>query len=157
MRPQNARPMRDWARKFGVVVLFSGLLHGCSSDGVTPDPSVASLVGDWTADSLVLTSVANPDVSVELIATGATFALNVQPSGLYTAILISGRTSSTEIGWLSTSGAAITLRRTFPSPDSTTGTYAQSGDRLTIDGQTDYEFVHGVKEAADEHLVLLKQ
>ena len=157
MRRQSARLMRDWAWKLGIAVLLSGWLHGCSSDGVTPNPSVAALVGDWTADSLVLTSVANPDVSVELIATGATFALNVQPSGQYTAILIAGGKSSTEIGWLSTSGAAITLQRTFPSADSTTGTYAQSGDRLTIDGRTDYEFVHGVKEAATEHLVLIKQ
>jgi len=158
MRRQSASVMRDRVWRLGVAALFSGFFLGCSSNMVSPDPSLQALVGDWRADSLVLTSVANPDVSVDLIATGATFTLNVQPSGEYTAILISGRKSSTEIGQLSTSADRITLRRAFPTPpDTTTGRYSLSGNRLTIDGETDYEFVQGVDEAAIEHLVLSKQ
>ena len=44
------------------------------------------MVGDWLAQSQVVTSVADPPVVTDLTALGAVFTLLVQPSGRYTAI-----------------------------------------------------------------------
>src|SRR5688572_24856019 len=73
---------------------------GCSSDdSVGPDASIAFLVGVWEAERFVVTSKANPQTAPDLItALGATFSLDVQPSGQYTAILVFQGTPVTEIG-----------------------------------------------------------
>ena len=114
---------------------------GCSEDPVVPAPGIAALVGDWSAGSLVLTNVANPTVAPDLIELGAAFDLNIQPSGQYTAILVFALQSSTEIGQITVSGSNITLSPTFPpGQPSTTGTYSLVGDRLVIDGTSQFDF-----------------
>ena len=141
-----------------MVALVVLTQQACTSDSVSPDPSVQDLVGDWEATALVLTSVANPAISADLIAQGATFTLNVQPSGHYTAILISGGAGGAELGVLSVSGNAISLRTTYPPPaDTATGTFSLSGNTLTIDAETEYEFLNGLKELANEHVELVKK
>ncbi len=139
--------------------LFALSFNGCKSDAVAPDASIEALVGDWNGDVFIITSLANPDQSADLIAAGATFTLNVQASGQYTAILIFNDQPQTEIGQLSVSGTNITLRRTYPAPpDTTTGTYSLDGNRLTVDGETDYDFdLNGTKEPARLHFELVKQ
>ncbi len=44
------------------------------------------MVGDWLAQSQVVTSVADPQVLADLTALGAAYTLSVQPPGRYTAI-----------------------------------------------------------------------
>ena len=39
------------------------------------------MVGDWIAESMVVTSLINPDVSPDIVQFGAAFTLTVQPSG----------------------------------------------------------------------------
>ena len=156
MRWHGVWRTRAWAA--WTIALLGLTQQACTSDSVSPNPSVQDLVGDWEATALVLTSVANPAVSADLIAQGGTFTLNIQPSGHYTAILISGGAGGAELGVLSVSGSAISLRTTYPPPpDTATGTFSLSGNTLTIDAETDYEFLNGLKELAQEHVELVKK
>jgi hypothetical protein len=107
---------------------------------------------------MVITSVANPDVSPDLIQLGATFSLNVQPSGQYTAILIYAEQASTEIGVLSVSGNVVTMTRSFPNVATSTALFVLEGSHLTLDGDTDFDFnLDGTTEPALAHFELTKQ
>lgn len=128
------------------------------NESVAPNPAVASFVGDWSAASLVLTEQADTTVSHDLIALGATFTLNVQPSGAYTAILLYSGQADTEIGQIDVSGQSVTLNSTYPSKTTTTGVYAFAGDTLTIDGTTEFDFnLDGTLEPALVHFELVKK
>jgi len=107
------------------LLLVAALLGTACGGGDTPlepenDPALAPFVGEWTALSMVVRSDANPDVAPDLIQEGATFNLNVQASGQYTASLIFQLQVSTEIGFLSVSGNTVTLRRDFPTRTTST-------------------------------------
>ncbi len=143
----------------GAIALGAWLLTvGCGgSDGPTevPDPALAPFVGSWTALAMVVTSVANPDVSPDLIQEGATFDLNVQPSGQYTASLIFLQQVSTEIGFVSVSGSTVTLKRDFPTKSTSTATYRFQGSLLILDGASEFDFnLDGEPEAATAHIEL---
>ena len=149
---------RRTTRSWGSLILMLSALASCSSDGLEPDPALAPFVGDWDATRLVLTSVANPDIAPDLIALGAAFKLNVQASGQYTAILIYAEQASTEIGVITVSGNTVTLRRDFPTSSTTSATYVMSGNRLTLDGDSEFDFnLDGSPEAAVAHFELLRR
>lgn len=136
-----------------LVVVLAAACGG--EDPVVVDPLVSPLVGDWSATAMVVTSVANPDVAPELIALGASFTLNVQSSGQYTAILIYAQQASTEIGFLSVSGNVVTMTHSFPDTKTTSATYVLAGNRLTLDGDTDFDFnLDGTSEPAVAHFEL---
>jgi hypothetical protein len=136
-----------------LVVVLATACGG--EDPVVVDPLVSPLVGDWSATAMVVTSVANPDVAPELIALGASFTLNVQSSGQYTAILIYAQQASTEIGFLSVSGNVVTMTHSFPDTKTTSATYVLAGNRLTLDGDTDFDFnLDGTSEPAVAHFEL---
>lgn len=131
------------------------VLSGCGDDGVAIDPDLAPLVGDWNATELVIRSVFNPDLAPDLIELGATFDLNIQPSGQYTAILIYARQASTEIGTVVVAGNTVTLHREFPSRSTSTATYRLTGDVLTLEGDTEFDFnLDGTPEDAVSTMVL---
>lgn len=148
---------RGWRRGAAAIALVLALA-ACGGGGTDVDPALAPFVGDWQATQLVLTSVANPQVSPDLIALGATFTLNVQPSGQYTAILIYAEQASTEIGTIRVSGNTVTLNRDFPGRGTTNAVYAFSGNRLTLDGDSEFDFnLDGTPEPAVVHMEFVKQ
>jgi len=156
----GVRRLHGWkATIFGAWVTALGLAAcGGSSETVTPDLSVAPFVGDWSATAMVLSSVANPDIQPDLISGfGASFTINVQPSGQYTAILIFAGQASTQIGQVTVSGSTITLRPEVPpnEPDATS-TYAfPDANHLVLDGDTEFDFnFDGTAEAATAHIEL---
>ena len=154
---------RTWWRKgrHGAILTMGLALStvACGSDPVEPSGAIAPLVGDWEATSLVLTNVDNPTVRPDLIELGATFDLNIQPSGQYTAILIIALQSSTEIGSIRVDGAEVTLQPTFPPGQTPTrGTFALNGDDLTLDGTTEFDFnLDGTPEPALAHFELVRK
>jgi len=153
----GARTVRPWWWS-GAFVAASLLYIGCGSETAGLDPALQPFVGDWDATKLVLTSVANPQIKPDLIALGATFRLNVQPSGQYTAVLIYAQQASTEIGWLSVSGNTVTMARDFPTRSTSNAVFVISGSRLTLDGDTEFDFnLDGTPEAALAHFELLKR
>lgn len=144
----------------GMVLLAAFLATSCSGDKATaPDSAVTPFVGDWTAESMVLTNKANPDVHPDLIAVGATFTIDVQESGQYTAILLYASQASTEIGTLDVSGQTVTLHQTFPSPSTTAAVFSFQGeDHLTLDGDSEFDFnLDGTAEPALAHIVLVRK
>jgi hypothetical protein len=141
-----------------VVLLASGC--GGSDDGVTADPSVAPFVGDWSASSLVITSKANPDVSTDVIADfNATFTINVQASGQYTAILLFAGQSQTEIGTISVSGSTVTMKVEVPEARTDVATFSfPDADHLILDGSTTFDFnLDGTAEPATAHFDLARK
>lgn len=149
---------RGSLRRLLPVVLT--VLAACGGDDpVASDPRVSALVGDWEATSLVLTNTLNPALSADLIEMGATFDLNVQPSGQYTAILVFQGQAQTEIGKVSVDGDRLTLEPTVPAAQpSTTGTYSIQGSVLTLDGATAFDFnSDGTAEPATVHMEFLGQ
>lgn len=115
---------------------------GCDdATGPKPREGLEFLVGDWSADVLVVTSVADPGQSLDLLEGGSGFRINVQPSGQYTATLVVLGSPVTEIGTLTVEGTVLTFYREFPSTDTATATLTQlSPDRVRLVGATTFDF-----------------
>lgn len=124
------------------VALLAFAATGCSdATGPRDLEGVAFLVGTWQADSLVATAVADANRTENLLAGGASFSINVQPSGQYTATLTVFGFPSTEIGRLTLEGTSLTLYREFPSADTASATLTQLGpDRVRLLGATTFQF-----------------
>jgi len=142
-------------------LLWTALLAGCGGDGgdpLAPDPAVAAFVGDWEATDFTVTSAVNSQIVEDVLGLGATFELNVQPSGRYTATLNFIGQPSVEIGQMSVSGTIVTLNRSIPSAQTSTSTFSFVGtDVLIMDGATDYDFnSDGTLDDAFAHIELQK-
>ncbi|HSG47104.1 MAG TPA: hypothetical protein VLA43_04720 [Longimicrobiales bacterium] len=135
----NARPS---VRALWATLLFAFLTTGCDdATGPRAREGLEFLVGDWSADVLVVTSTADPGQSIDLLEGGSAFRINVQPSGLYTATLTVLGTPVTEIGTLAVEGTVLTFYREFPSADTATATLTQlSPDRVRLVGSTTFDF-----------------
>ncbi len=140
-----------------------GLAFALASCGgaevVGPDAALAELVGDWDATVLEITNVANPTQVADLIEAGATFTLNVQPSGQYTAVLVFQSQPLTEIGQITVDGNRITLNPSTPAGQPpTTGTYQVQGDRFILDGDTEFDFnLDQTPEEARAHFEFMRR
>jgi hypothetical protein len=160
MRPERVPLAGRWfrSRAWAWRLAAFAAVACAGSDATGPDPAIAPFVGDWNATSLILTSQANPEVSPDLITLGATFSLNVQESGQYTAILLYASQAQTEIGHVTVSGSAVTLHREFPSAGTTAGVYEFQGNRLVLDGETEFDFnLDGTPEPALVHLEFVRK
>ena len=123
---------------------------GCGSDPTEPELNSGFMVGNWLAESLVMTSAANPEVVADLTALGAVFTLSVQPSGRYTAILEGFGQSSSEFGKLTVDGAYVVLM-----PESR-ALWEQLGESVILEGESDYDFnLDGATEPATLTQVLI--
>jgi hypothetical protein len=140
-------------------LLTSGALAGCGSESVGNDPSVAFLVAEWDAVRMVVVNLANPTIAPDLIANGATFYLDVQPSGRYTAILTVAGQPATEFGRVEVVGNQVLFHREQPGPSRTDAAdYRVSGDTLFLTGPTDFDFnLDGQTEAARLETELLRR
>ena len=129
---------------------------GCGSDPIEPDFDPDFMVGDWLADSLVMTSAANPEVVADLVALGAVFTLSVQPSGRYTAILEGFGQSSSEFGRLTVDGASVVLMPESPPGPESRALWERVGDSVILEGDSDFDFnLDGTTEPATLRQVLI--
>jgi hypothetical protein len=127
----------------------------CSDDGTELDKELKPFVGKWRAQSMVLTNVANPTVSVDLIEEGATFTLSILATGQYSASLSALGQTNTEVGMVEVSGNQITITPTSPAGPSLAATFAFQGDLLVLDGSSEFDFnLDGTAEAATVHIEL---
>lgn len=159
-RPRIPGILAGWLPRLLCLLVASAAVSACGDDDpLGPDPALAELVGDWEARALEITNEANPSEVADLIEAGATFTLNVQPSGQYTATLVFFGQPLTEIGQVTVDGSRITLDPSTPADQpSTTGTYQVQGDLFTLDGDTEFDFNgDGTAEAARAHFELLRQ
>ena len=129
---------------------------GCGSDPTEPEFNPDFMVGDWLADSLVMTSMANPEVVADLTALGAVFTLSVQPSGRYTAILEGFGQSSSESGRLTVDGAYVVLMPESPSGPESQALWKRVGQSVILEGESEFDFnLDGTTEPATLRQVLI--
>ena len=110
------------------------LTAACSSNdsttGVNGGVTVSDLAGTWTATSLVFTSVANPSTSLDAIAGGATFVMQIASSGSYTVTTTTpGQSPDVSTGTITLNGSNIHLAEPT---DTIVGTYTLNGNHLTL-------------------------
>lgn len=130
---------------------------GCDDNQLlTPDPALEPLVGKWDAVELVFTPPGD-GAPVDALAAGATFVLDVQPSGLYTAILTLEGGAITEIGRMEVGATEIVMEADYPAPGMSSGTYELEGGRLTIRGQTETSLLPGTTSVVDVLMVFERQ
>lgn len=125
---------------FAALILVTACGGSEGATGVEPDPAVAPFVGDWRATEFTVTSTQNAEVFFDLTDGGA-FTINVQPSGLYTAIVEFPQLPApvVEIGQLSVAGSSITLRP--QGGTAATSSYSFDGpNRFSLDGPTQFDF-----------------
>ena len=150
-RPGPTRP-----RLLVLVGMVSAGVLACGDGTTDPVFEPGFMVGDWVADSLTMTSVANPDVVSDLNALGALFTLSVQPSGRYTAILSGFGQSSSEFGNLTVDGAHVVLLPTSPPGPESRALWEQAGDTVILEGASEFDFnLDGTNEAATLLQVLI--
>lgn len=142
-----------------LLVAGALLAAGCGDSSPTaltePVPAVEPFVGEWHAVEFTVASVQDSTVSFDVTEGGA-FSINVQPSGLYTAIVEFPDLPDpvVEIGQLSAVANSVTLRPQG-GPAATSSYNFEGADRLILDGPTEFDFnADGELEAAEAHIVL---
>ena len=129
---------------------------GCGSDPTEPEFNPDFMVGNWLAESLAMTSMANPDLTVELDTLGAVFTFSVQPSGRYTAILEGFGQSSSEFGRLTVDGASVVLMPESPPGPESRALWERVGESVILEGDSDFDFnLDGTTEPAKLRQVLI--
>lgn len=138
MRPastlRRAAPAASIVRT-AVFLALAGLQACGGDDGVSPNQDLAFLVGDWTAERFEVTPADGSSGSVDLVADlDASFTVNVQPSGQYTASLaLPGLAPVPEIGVLDVEGNELVFTRTTPPPTTVSrATYTRPADGRVI-------------------------
>jgi hypothetical protein len=115
-----------------------------------PDPDIEAFVGRWDAEVFEITSDADTTKVARLIELGASFTLNVEPSGTYTATLdLSGVEEAdslgvdpfVEIGRMAVNGDFITLTPTTPAGPPVSGEVTFLGsDHFRLVAPTEFDF-----------------
>jgi hypothetical protein len=126
----------------------------CGSDPVDPAFNPDFMVGDWLAQSQVVTSVADPQVLADLTALGAVYTLSVQPSGRYTAISEGFGPSIAEFGNLTVDGPNVVFIPQFG--EQSPALWEQVGDSVILVSEIDFDVnLDGTPEAATLRRVLI--
>lgn len=103
--------------------------------GVEP----ANLAGTWTATAIVFTSVANPTLSVDEVADGATMTLQLSADGTYTwNFVFPGEPDENETGTYTVSGSILTVAQTGGSQE--TMGVSRNGDTMALTLDDTYDF-----------------
>ncbi len=157
MRSKRPLDSRNSLRLLVFIGIAAVGATGCGKEPTEPDANPDFMVGNWVADSLVLTSLANPQVFTDLVADlGAVFTLSVQPSGRYTAILSGFGQSSSESGRLTVDGAEVVLTPEVPPGPESRALWERVGDSVILDGESEFDFNRdGTPEAAMLRQVLI--
>jgi len=160
--PGNEDLMKNAASRLSTTVsaslwaILSLSLAGCSSSGTGPsNKELEPLVGKWRASTLLLTNLANPDVSIDLVESGATFTISILSTGEYSATLAAFGQSNNEIGTVEVSGNQVTITPTSPEGPPLVATFGFQGGTLVLDGTSEYDFNQdGTPETAQAHIEL---
>ena len=149
-------PRRNALRLPLVIGLIFLGIGGCENDPMEPELGPGFMAGEWLAESLLLTNIANPEVTAELVASGAIFTLSVQPSGRYTAILQGFGQSSSEIGTLTVDGPEVVLVPLSPPAPPSRAVWERVGESVILVGESEFDFnLDGTTEAATLRQVLI--
>lgn len=147
-------------RTLSTTVLAAALVVGCSDSTDPGNVSEDDLAGVWTATQFLLTSTADPAVTVDMIALGGAFTLTINADGTYSeAGLFPGNPPEVESGsgtYVIQGSNLILTENDDPVPF--TVAFVLSGNTLTLTS-TDETFDFdddGVEEAATLDMVLTR-
>ena len=139
-----------------VIGIMTAGTTGCGDGPTEPDLNPDFMVGAWLAESLVLTSVANPEVIADLVALGAKFTLSVEASGRYTAILEGFGLFSSVSGRLTVDGAYVVFMQELPIRDESMDMWERVDDSVILVGESEFDFnLDGTTEPAMLRRVLI--
>ena len=147
-------------RTLSTTVLAAALVVGCNDSTDPGNVSEDDLAGVWTATQFLLTSTADPSVTVDMIALGGTFALTINADGTYSETgVFPGNPPEVESGtgtYVIQGSNLILTEDDDPLPF--TVAFVLSGNTLTLTS-TDETFDfddNGVEEAATLDMVLTR-
>jgi hypothetical protein len=152
------RPFFPWIRLRSYALPGLALIGALACGGGPTEPLLnpSFMVGEWLADSLVMTSSTNPETVLDLAAAGAVFTLSVQPSGRYTAILTGFGQSSSEAVKLTVDGDQVVLMPESPPAPESRAVWERLGESVVLVGDSDFDFNgDGTNEAASLRQVLI--
>lgn len=132
--------------KLGLIAVVGGLGAGCSGDST--GTVQADLVGTWHANTAVVTSVANPATSANLIALGATIQITFSANLNYSStVTLPGQAAEVSNGTYVQTATQLTLHSDQASGgDTITFSLALSGGTLTLTGGSPFTFDFGAGE-----------
>ena len=141
MRSKRPLDSRNPLRLLVVTGIVAIGAIGCQGDPIEPEFNPDFMVGNWLADSLVLTNLANPEEFTDIVADlGAVFTLSVQPSGRYTAILTQTGQSSSESGRLTVDAEYVVLMPELPPGPESRSLWERVGDSVILEGESEFDF-----------------
>lgn len=138
------------------IVIVSGSVLGCGEDGA--GPSLASILGTWTATKIELVRVANPATKTDVFAIGVTASLELNANQTFTSTFDApGSQADISTGTFTYSAGTLTLNTTSSIPPETlTFGVGRSGNTMTLTGGAiDFDFGTG-EEPATLNLTLTK-
>ena len=143
------------ASSLGLALLVT-VAVGCSDSTSPASPS--DFVGDWLASSYVVTNIANTSQSEDLTALGMTLSLIFTETAYSGTASFPGEVAETFSGTYAISGDQLTLNETGElEPD--TMTYILLGNAMTLSGNDDeFDFDDdGLDDPASFVMVFQKQ
>ena len=138
------------SRRLATSALALMLMTACGdSTGLEP----SDLQGIWNADSMVYTSTADPTLTVDLIADGATLELQLAADGMFLWTLSGvGFASSVSTGAYGAVGGILTLT---PAGSPQRFMITRDGNNMTLTADDAYDFDEdSISEAATLRITL---
>ena len=131
------------------LILMSACTEGAGV-GLEPD----DLAGSWVASSMVFTSVANNELSVDIVVDeSAVVTLVLGDDGSYSFSFVSSVETEEESGTYSVSGSTLTINTMLPEVlDPESMTISRDGDSMTLTMADTFDFVDG--QEVDATLVI---
>lgn len=147
-------------RLFLVTLLV--LVAACGGDSTGPDdtPSpdaLAPFVGRWTANTFVHTLRDDATTTVDLIAEGASFTLDISATGSYVGTVQVQTETRTETGTLRVVGSELVIQPVSPPGPEERVTFVVSGSSMTWTGLSEYDFnIDGIPSPTNVRITFTK-
>ena len=133
------------------LILVAGCTDATGGTGVEPD----DLAGTWTSTSLILTSVANPSMLMDLVAEeGAAVTIVLGADGTYTFTFVSDvEPTENEIGIYTVAGNIMTITPTDGFVE--TIVILRDGNTMTMTLDEEIVFIDGTNAEAAVMVITL--
>lgn len=124
---RSVRACRRVARPFALATGLAGAFWGC---GDSTGPEKPDLTGTWDATSAILTNIAQPSQSVDVVPLGLDFVMIVEADGSVEVRIDTDGDLEVETGSITLAADEVTL---VLDGDMISGTYSLVGSTLTLD------------------------
>ncbi len=163
--PQDVRSTVKLARPFALLAFVSFVAIGCSESSSGPEnlpegPTLADLVGSWTASSHTFTNTANSSESFDVVANGGETRTTVLVGGGHRTWFELGDFMDEWDAQLSISGNTLTSTPAEATRETRVWTFTLVGNTLTLTDSTsewDFTLSEAAGVPATEVVVFVKQ